>query len=115
MSDWVRIDLDTAVYWPVCQAPDCKGRICIGASDMFCYPHTLEQLIGDQIEAINTEGSNDERAIIWTRSARWEYNDVGQNEAALMELANMEINYAGKAWLKSALEIIRRIRIKDDE
>lgn len=40
LSDFVITDDGSMMYWPMCAIPGCEGRICIGRSDRYCFPHS---------------------------------------------------------------------------
>ena len=31
-------------WWKRCEVPDCPNYVCIGRSELFCYPHSGGQL-----------------------------------------------------------------------
>ena len=40
MSDWIYIEGEGLVYWPMCPIKGCPNRICFSEESKYCYPHT---------------------------------------------------------------------------
>lgn len=110
----IEFDDGETLFWPPCAATGCEYGICLGASNVYCYIHTLEFLLMSQIEAMNRIGIDlPDYANQWIpRDASW-IGDKERMEAMLMQLADMEMNYLDKWWLDSAREIIRRIELPE--
>lgn len=57
-TTWVEVVDDNgniidAFHWPYCQIEHCTNRVCIGASDKFCHPHSGGKEANKLIEMLN--------------------------------------------------------------
>lgn len=105
---------DEIFFWRRCVIENCEWLVCLGASDQFCYLHAMEDLIQQQIYAINKTGYRiTDNAHSWCPKSpkeKWK-NDTEAMEQLLLKAAELEVNYVGPEWKRSAMEIIRRIEI----
>lgn len=97
-------------FWRRCTVPGCEAFVCLGASEEYCYLHTLEHLIKQQIAAINVLGNHAPDQAHVCISGKYPWGNKQKLEAMLMCFADHEINLVGQEWLQSALEIIKRIK-----
>jgi len=40
MSDYIEIEGEGLVYWPMCPIKGCPNRICLRLASKYCWPHT---------------------------------------------------------------------------
>lgn len=108
----VKID---GIEWPFCSIDGCENRICLGASDEFCYPHTLEHLLKQQIEAINWAGLDAPAEVNgWVpRRGNWVGNIPLMEEMLTDFINRVNANYVDEAWMESALEIMYIINLSE--
>lgn len=103
-------DDDDIFFWKRCTIEGCNGFVCLGASSEYCYLHTLEHLIKQQIRAINELGLDAPDQAHDCIAGKYPWGDKQKLEEMLICFADNEINLVDREWMQSALEIIKRIK-----
>ena len=39
-DDYIEIEGEGVVYWPMCPIKNCPNRICLSLGSKYCWPHT---------------------------------------------------------------------------
>lgn len=105
--------MDSLSGLPLCLRQGCSNRICLGASDLYCYPHALYDLLFSQYMTIGLHfGSLPDHIQQWYDSHdNWMHREIVEEmESMMIWLFDNEINYVSEAWIVQASEIMRRIQ-----
>lgn len=103
--------------WRRCTIQGCLNFVCLGASDDYCYPHTIKNLLEQVILVFNHTNDNCRvypQLFGHMDGKNLNVMSVAEMEDALMWLVDREINIVGPEWMKSALDICERMKLPDE-
>jgi len=99
---------DDIVLWRRCVIDGCANFVCVGASEDYCYPHTVKWLYISQQQAMGFEFNRTPPNEEKLKRLECRY-PLSFYEEALIDYGKREINHVGKEWGQCAAKILNII------